>query len=45
MTQMPLSGFVSRHCTLLIAVSPQWREETPDLQVALEKEFFYRSLP
>jgi hypothetical protein len=30
--------------TLLIAVSPQWQEEKPDMQVALKKEFFYRSL-
>lgn len=30
--------------TLLIAISPKWRKETPDMQVAMKKEFFYRSL-
>ena len=30
--------------TLLIAVSSKWREESPNMQVAVKKEFFYRSL-
>ena len=30
--------------TLLIAISPRWRQEAPEMEVALKKEFFYRSL-
>ncbi len=30
--------------TLLVAISPRWREEAPQMPVATKKEFFYRAL-
>ena len=30
--------------TLLVAISPRWRENAPQMPVAMKKEFFYRAL-
>jgi uncharacterized FlgJ-related protein len=30
--------------TLLVAISPRWRDEAPQMPVAVKKEFFYRAL-